>query len=396
MAGVFLAVVAFTSTACQGDYQASAERHQNGKPSAAKPVKGARVAHKLLERTVTVNGTLAAYDQAMLRVKAPGRLQTISVDLGSAVRQGQLIAEIERRDYEIREQQAEAALAQARARLGLSPDGTDDRTDVEQTAPVRQAQAVLDEARATRDRMAALFGQGVVAQSQLDTADASHKVALSRHQDAVEEIHNRQAVLAQRRSELALARQQLADTTIVAPFDGMVQERLTSIGEYLAVGAPVITLVRMDPLRLRAEVPEREAHRVRAGQPVRVTVEGDSTVYRGRIARLSPTIAAQNRILVAEAEVRNNGQLRPGSYARVDIVTEEKSPALVVPATAIRTFAGIEKVVAVESNKAVERPVTTGRRTPEWTEVLSGVQAGDVVIVEPGALRSGEPVTVIE
>jgi RND family efflux transporter MFP subunit len=278
----------------------------------------------------------------------------------------------------------------------LPPEGTDDRVDPEQTATVRQARAVLDEARANRERIAALFQQGVVAQSQLDTAESGYKVALSRYQDAMEEIHNRQAILAQRRSELALARQQLTDTAIYAPFEGVVQERLTSIGEYLAVGAPVVTIVRMDPLRLRAEVPEREARHVRAGQRVRVTVEGDPNAYTGRIVRLSPTIAAQNRILLVEAEVRNNGQLRPGSFARVDIVTEDQTPAVAVPTKAIATFAGIEKVIVVENGKAIERPVTTGRRNAVWTEITSGVNVGDIVVIEPDNLQTGQAVSIQE
>lgn len=384
-------------TACKSDYPASARQNSaNEKGGSAKAVKTARVAEAPLERTVTVVGTLAAYDQATLRVKVPGRLQMISVDIGSSVRRGQQVAEIEAQDYQLRVQQAEAALAQARARLGLSPEGTDDRVDPEQTAAVRQARAVLAEAQANRERIKALLEQGIVPQSQFDTADAAYQVALSRSQDAIEEIRNRQAILAQRRPELALARQQLTDTSIHAPFDGVVQERHTSIGEFLAVGAPVATIVRMDPLRLRAEVPEREARRVRAGQIVRVTVEGDPNVYSGRIMRLSPTIAAQNRMLMVEAEVRNDGQLRAGSFARVDIVTEEKGKAVAVPSNAIVTFAGIEKVILVKNGKAIERPVTTGRRTPELTEVVSGVNVGDVVVIAPGNLQTGQPVSIQE
>jgi RND family efflux transporter MFP subunit len=391
-----LTFLALMAAGCKSDYPAAAKNGAGKDDGAHKPVKTARVTRVPLERTVTVMGALAAYDQATLRVKAPGRLLVISVDLGSVVRQGQLLAQIEPQDYQLRVQQSEAALAQARARLGLPPEGTDDRVDPEQTATVRQARAVLDEARANRERIAALFQQGVVAQSQLDTAESGYKVALSRYQDAMEEIHNRQAILAQRRSELALARQQLTDTAIYAPFEGVVQERLTSIGEYLAVGAPVVTIVRMDPLRLRAEVPEREARHVRAGQRVRVTVEGDPNAYTGRIVRLSPTIAAQNRILLVEAEVRNNGQLRPGSFARVDIVTEDQTPAVAVPTKAIATFAGIEKVIVVENGKAIERPVTTGRRNAVWTEITSGVNVGDIVVIEPDNLQTGQAVSIQE
>jgi RND family efflux transporter MFP subunit len=230
----------------------------------------------------------------------------------------------------------------------------------------------------------------------LEGAEAEYKVALSRYQDAVEEIRNRQALVVQRRSELEIARQQLTDSTIRAPFDGVVQEKRASIGEYLAAGTPVVSVVRMDPLRLRAEVPERESRNVHAGQQVRVTLEGDPNVYNGKIARISPSITAQNRVLIVEAEVRNNGKIRPGSFARAEIVSEGNSTALAVPASAVVTFAGIDKVILVQDGKAVEKPVTLGRRTSEWAEVLSGVNAGDPVVINPGNLQSGQPVAVTE
>jgi len=165
------------------------------------------------------------------------------------------------------------------------------------------------------------------------------------------------------------------------------------MGEYLASGAPIANLVRIDPLRLRAEVPERESRNVRLGQTVRVTVEGDPNIYSGHIARLSPTITAQNRILVVEAEVRNNGQLRPGSFARGDVVSDLNAPAVAVPTNSIVVFAGIEKVITVKDGKALEKPVTTGRRKDEWVEIVSGLAAGEVVVVSPGNLQSGQPVS---
>jgi RND family efflux transporter MFP subunit len=349
-----------------------------------------------MERSTVALGSLAAYDQATVSVKVPGRLRSITVDLGSVVQQGQVIAQIDPQDYQLRVQQAEAALAQARARLGLSPAGNKDRIEPEQTSTVRQARALLEEAQTNRDRQVALFDQGIVARSQLDSAEASYKVALSRYEDAIEEVRNRQALVAQRRSELALARQQLADTAIHAPFDGAVQEKRASIGEYLGAGAPIATIVRMNPLRLRAEVPEREAQQVRIGQSVRVTTEGDLNVYLGRIARLSPIITPQTRMLIVEAEVANEGSLRPGLFARAEIVIDENTIALAIPTKSIVTFAGIEKVVVVQNGKALEKQITTKRRIGDWTEVLSGVTVGEMVVVEPGNLQSGQSVTIVE
>ncbi len=394
--GVPLFLAALFLTSCKSDYQASGRQGRPGGAGEARKVKTTAVAETPFGETVTANGTLVAYDQTTVSVKVPGRVRTISVDLGSVVSQGQVIAYVDSADYGLRVQQAEASLAQARARLGLAPEGTDDRVDPEQTATVRQARAVLDEAKHNRDRAAQLVEQGVIAKAEFDTANAAFKVAEGRYQDAYEEIRNRQGILAQRRSELALARQQLKDTAVVAPLNGIVQEKRTSVGEYLAAGAPVVNIVRMDPLRLRASIPERESQSVRTGQDVRVTVEGDPVVYVGKIMRLSPVIAEQNRMLVVEADVRNNGKLRPGSFAHAEIVTNDAKMAVTVPNNAIVTFAGIEKVIVVQNGKALEKPITTGRRSPEFTEIVAGISVGEKVIVDPGNLQSGQAVEVVE
>jgi RND family efflux transporter MFP subunit len=381
---------------CKSDYQASQRQSRAGDTRAPRQVKITTVAETPFGETVTANGTLAAFDQTTVSVKVPGRVRTISVDLGSVVRRGQVIAQVDSQDYQLRVQQAEAALAQARARLGLPPEGNDDRIDPEQTSTVRQARAVYDEAKFNRDRAARLVEQGVIAKAEFDAANATFKVAEGRYQDAYEEVRNRQGILAQRKSELDLARQQLKDTAVVAPLDGIVQEKRASVGEYMAAGAPLVNIVRMDPLRLRAEIPERESRTVRVGQDVRVTVEGDTNVYLGKIMRLSPVIAEQNRVLVVEADVRNNGTLRPGSFAHAEIVTNDAKMAVTVPNNAIVTFAGIEKVIMVQNGKALERPITTGRRGTEFTEIVAGVNVGDKVIVDPGNLQSGQTVEVVE
>lgn len=392
---IFLSAITLLSlTACKGSSPVSAGQAPPARES--KQVKLVQVTEASLERTVTVTGTLAAYDQATISAKVPGRVRKIHVDLGSTIRQGQIIADLEPRDAQLRLEQAEAALAQARARLGLSPEGTDDRVDVEQTGTVRQARAMLDESTLKRQRAAKLLEQGVISRAEVDTAEAEYKVSLSRYQDAIEEIRNRQALLLQRRSEVEIARQQITDMSIRAPFDGVIEERITSPGEFLAAGTPVVRMVRMNPLRLRAEVPERESQNVRVGQSVRVSIEGDPNIYTGRIARLSPSITAENRVLMVEAEVANNGSLRPGSFARAEIVSDNPDTSVVVPTNSIVTFAGIDKVIMVEDGKAVEKPVSVGRKSGEVAEILSGVKVGDAVVVDPGNLQSGQPVTVVQ
>jgi RND family efflux transporter MFP subunit len=383
---------------CQGQGSVGAEEQKN--KSAGPPPREVKVmpaAERTVARTVSATGTLAADDQVVLGTKVAGRLAETTVDLGTRVKKGQLVGRLDQSDFKFRVEQAEAALQQARVRLGLSATGSDEKVDPEQTAVVRQARAMMDDARLTRDRSIRLAQQELIARAQLDTAEAALQVSEGRYQDAIEEVRNRQAVIAQRRSELDLARQQLSDTVIVSPLDGVVSLKQASVGEYLTAGAPIATLVRVHPLRLRVPVPEREGSGVRTGHAVALTVEGDPTVYRGRVVRLSPIVQEQNRTLMVEAEVPNErGFLRPGSFARVDILTEVSQAVITIPATAVIVFAGVEKVMVVRQGKTAEVRVTTGRRLGPDVEIVDGLKRGDPVVSVPGNLVGGQAVTVTQ
>lgn len=362
---------------------------------APRPVRLVAATEEVVDRRVGATGTLAADEQVVLGTKVAGRISELVVDLGSRVRRDQIVARLDPTDAQLRVDQAVAALQQARARLGLSPTGTDDRVDPGHTSLVRQAAAVLDEARLTRDRSERLWKQELIAQAQHDTAVSALAVAEARYQDALEEVRTRQGVLLQRRSELELARQQRADTVVTSPIDGAVSERRASVGEFLAAGAPVVTLVKLHPLRLRLTVPERDATAVRVGQPVAVSVDGVAGEQRGRVARISPAISEQNRTLLVEAEVPNeSAALRPGAFAKADIVLSGDLRVITVPSTAVVTFAGVEKVLTVDKGRAVEVRVTTGRRRGDRVEIASGVAAGTPVVAQPGNLTAGQPVAV--
>jgi RND family efflux transporter MFP subunit len=348
-----------------------------------------------MARGTVVTGTLAAEEQAVLSFKVAGRLREIAVDLGSRVRQGQTIARLDATDFRLRVKQAEATLQQARARLGLIPDGTDDRVDPERAPLVRQVRAMYTEARQNHDRAVELWERQLIARAEVDTAVTNLQVAEGRYQDALEEVRMRQAVLAERRSELEIARQQLLDSELQAPMDGAVRQRHASVGEYLEEGAAIVTVVRMHPLRLRLSVPERVATGVHLGQLVHVKVEGDTNVYQGKVARLSPAISEEDRTLLVEAEVPNeHGLLRPGTFAEAEIITKAEERAVFVPASAIITFAGIEKVMTIEAGVSVEKRIQTGRRYGERVEIVAGLEPSDLVVVEPGNLVGGQPVTV--
>jgi len=384
-----------SAAACTGETKAAQEKQAAASPAPPRQVRVLEAVEQRVARTVVATGTLAAEDQVVVGTKVPGRLAEIAVDMGTRVRRGQVVARLDASDYRLRVEQAAAALQQARVRLGLEATGTDERVDLEQTSIVRQARAVLEEAKLTRDRSRKLMEQDLIARAQLDTAEANLKVAEGRYHDALEEVRNRQALLSQRRSELELARQQLADTAMASPIDGAVAIKQASVGEYLAAGAPVATVVRLHPLRLRVNVPEREAADVRTGQAVRLTVEGDPTVYQGRVVRLSPIVQEQNRTLSVEAEIPNErALLKPGAFARADIVTQASDPVIRVPTSALVTFAGIEKLLVVRQGKIVEVRVQTGRRANDSVEIVGGLKPGEQVVLQPGNLAPGQAVVV--
>ena len=332
----------------------------------------------------------------MLSAKVAGRLLTLPVDLGDVVRQGDLLAQVEPTDYELGLQQSEAALAQARTAVGLRPEGEDDHIAADQVSSVKQAKAVLDEATQNRARVKSLSQSGIASQSELDTVEAAYRVAVSRYDTALEEARTRIAAVAQRRAEYEMARKQLADASVRAPFDGSVQSRPAHLGEYVAPGTPILELVKTNPLRLRLQVPERESTLVRTGQVVHLFVEGDTNAYAGQIARLSPALDEQSRMLFVEADVPARGSLRPGLFARAHIVVDERQQGLCVPANALITFAGIEKVVVVQAGNALEKVVVTGRRGPDWVEIVSGLSSGEQVVLDPGGLRTGQPISLTD
>ena len=382
-----IAAVGLTSSCRQGDHTKTAVD-----AVAPRPVQTVKAEFKPMERTVVVAGSFHAREQSTLSVKVPGRLESIAVDIGSVVRKGDVLAQIDRGDYQLRLKQAEAVLVQARALVGLPPDGEDDTVDLEKTGLIRQAKALLEEATKNRDRVAQLTDEKIVAQAELDTVRAAYTVAASKYQDALEEVRGRHALVLQRRAELNLTRKQLTDSTVRAPFDGVVHQRLANLGEFVQTGAPLLVIAAVDPLRLRLEVPERESTRVQPGQTVRITVGGSSNVYTAEITRVSPILSEANRMLLVEADVPPAPELRPGLFAHAEIIVSKDDRALAVPESSVTTFVGLEKLFVLKEGKAVERNITTGRRSESFVEVRSGVVAGEKVILNPEKLRSQQPV----
>jgi RND family efflux transporter MFP subunit len=369
------------ASGCSGPYSGLTTSAKNAEKPAA--VRVVTVAEESLPETIAATGELFAEEQATISAKVPGRVARLNVDLGSQVEAGDILAELEKTDYEFRVRQAEALVEQTRARLGLGPnDG--DQVDPAKTATVKMAAGALEAAKLEFTRIEGLTKEGIFSQSDYDKVRSTLRMAEARHQAAIEEVYQASAQLVERRAQLDLARQQLADTMIRAPFRGAITRRPAALGEYLAVNAPVVVLVRSHPLRLRLEVPERLAFKVRMGQRIDLRLEGAGLTRSGTVVRLSPAIEAQNRSLLVEGEIPNpDNVLRAGSFVEGQITVNPDARGIALPLQAVLTYAGVERVFVVQNGAAAERLVKTGRRLPgDRIEIVRGLRPGEAVVTE--------------
>lgn len=328
------------------------------KPASAettpRKVRVGRVEMRPMERMLPVVGTLSARDEATVAAQVAGQIEKNHVDFGDRVTAGQELVLIDVTAYEALVRQSAANLARA-------------------TASAANAAQNLK-------RVQDLQREKIASTSDLDLA--------------VAESGKTQADVKAVEATDAIARLNLERSRVRAPFAGAVAQRLASVGDYVAIGTPILRLIQTDPLRLRLEVPERESVAVRPGQAVRVTVDGDTNIYTGQIVRIAPALRETDRTLLVEAEVPNQGGLRAGLFARAQIIVNASEPALSIPPNALIAFAGLEKVVVIQAGKAAEKTVTTGRRGAGWVEILTGVSQGETVVLEPAGIRTGQALAV--
>lgn len=373
----------------------------------ARPVQLVEVGTAELPRELVATGVLAAQEELVVALEVGGRLATLAVDVGDRVEQGALLAALDDRDLQLEVSRARAAVDGTLARLGVSPGADLARFDVEQTPAVREAKAVLTEAALNRDRIAKIVEQNIQPGRELDVAEAARAVAESRLQRARDDVRTQIAEAALRRVELAQAEKRLADSRVLAPWAGRVASRHVTAGQVVAPGAPVVTLLRTEPLRLQLRVPDRRANEVAIGQLVRFTVDGPSAEPRteerhGRVVRLGPSIERGDRTLLVEAEVGNaDGALVVGSFCRARIVTAPAQVVVVVPQKAVVSFAGVDRVFTVEPRSKTDptpvakgRIVELGRTVGDAFEVRRGVATGDRLVADATGLAPETPVQV--
>jgi RND family efflux transporter MFP subunit len=372
-----------------------ATNSKKAEPSATQTIEvsTAEVIERSMRRSLEVVGSLEAQDDVTVSSQLSGNLEDITIDVGSVVRQGQVIARLDPRELRFRAEQQEAALRQAEAKLGVRPG---EKIDPQKQPDVRAARSALDRARYDWDAAQTLVDKGDISRQQFDVYRRAFEQAEARYEAALENVRNLEAAIEEKRAQLALAKKQLSDTEILSPISGVVREKLASRGEYLQPGKPIATIVQINPLRLRLEIPESFAATISQGMTVSLQVDAFADQhFEGKIRRINPSIDEKSRSLIAEAEVSNTtGKLKPGMFARAQIVSEKEGVALMVPEKAVVSIAGINKVFVVAGNQAAERMVKLGVRDGSMVEVVEGVRVGERVITsQTDKLQDGAAVS---
>ncbi len=387
---VLAPIAALLLTAC-----GSSEAKNPAQEAALKPVTvlSALAEERLLPDSVDVTGTLMADAQTEVAAEIDGRIVQVKVERGMVVSTGMELAQLNQEDAANQLREAEANVAQTQARLGLGPDRP---FDPRETPDARKARVALDRAEAEHRRYASLVEQGAVSRSEYDLKRADHLSAKEQVEATINEARQTYETLQAQKARAAMARKALGDTVIRAPYGGLIAEKHVNVGNYVKKGTRIATLVRVDPLRVELSVPESAVPTVKKGQKVAFTVQAyPGRPFEGRIAYVGPALRTDSRALVVEALVPNaSGALQPGLFATARIELPASRPAAFVPASAVRTEAGVSRLFVVANDRAELRFVQLGREANGLVEVLRGVKPGERVATGGlDQLADGAPVT---
>jgi RND family efflux transporter MFP subunit len=335
-------------------------------------------------------GSLVVDEVSSISAKVPGRVSQVHADLGDSVEKDASLIAIDDEQYRLLVEQAESQLAQARSAVGLRDGDPLEKLNPENAAPVREAQAVWDEAKQAVERIRRLSQQNAISATDLEVAESAERVAAARHTSAQNSVREKIAMIGVQTAQLGLARQNLVDTIVRAPFSGIIQGRQVAVGTYVQPGHSLLTLVSESPLRFRAAIPERYAHLLQVGQKVRLQIDLSKQSREVEITRISPTLDPMSRSLAFEAIVENRDQsLRSGLFAEAEVILDPNATAIVVPNAAIVRFAGVDKVWKVEGDSVRAQTILLGKIEGDRSEILAGIKAGDRILADGSQGRVG-------
>lgn len=308
-----------------------------------------------LAQGLPVSGSLRAVNSALVKARAAGELQGLTVREGDTVKAGQLVARVDATEYQARVRQAQQQADSARSQIEI--------------------------AQRQYDNNKALVDQGFISRSALDTSLNNLQAAQANYKAAAASVD--------------VAKKMLDDTALRAPIGGVVSQRLAQPGERVGIDAKVIEIVDLSRLELEASISAGDSMDVRVGQQAVLQIEGSTRPVTAKVARINPSAQAGSRSVLVYLTVENGTGLRQGLFAQGTLATGQAS-ALAVPLSAVRTDKPQPYVQLVEDGKVVHRSVQTGARGQVGQEALvavQGVAAGALVIRgSAGPLREGTPV----
>lgn len=389
---ILLLLVASVFVASCGGSRANVKKEEPAAQPVAVDVTTAAAIQRDLPRFFEATGSLAGDQQTDVAPQTAGKVVAVGVEIGTPVKRGQVLVRLDEAELKLRVEQAatqveqaKAAVRQAEERIGLRPGQAFDPNRV---AEVSAARVTLDLAEKNLRRAEKLIESGDVSRSFYDEQRARRDqlkeqfdVALAQARQNYAAVEVARTNVANAESQLALARKNLSYAVIPSPIDGFVSERTADLGEYVSPQQKVATIVRTNPLRIRIDIPEHAIPEVRVGQSVSITTSAwPDRNFAGRVARIAPNVSATSRTLTVEAEVENSsGALKPGQFATVRILQERAEPAVLIPARAVVTEAGVSRAFVIRDGRAEQRLVQTGQTEGDLIEVKSGVAADEQV-----------------
>lgn len=320
-------------------------------PKPAVKVNTTPVVKRPMPQVLLLTGNLTAFRQADIAANASGKVVATYVERGASIKQGEILARLDAGSASL---MAVAASAQS---------------DL--------AKNQMELAKRECARAQALFDKGTVTQAEYDRM--------------MSQCTNSQYAAAAAAANQLVAAKTVGDSSIRAPFAGVIGERYANVGEFLQPMSKVVSIYAMDPLRLELTVPESSLAAVHVNTSVRFTVTAYGTEsFTGTVKFISPNVRKQSRDVVVEALVNNpDGKLRPGMFAAAKVLLEEK-PTLVVPASALRTTETSSRVFVVSKGEAEERVVQVGESKGVEVGIVTGLTEGETVVTSPPAeLRDG-------
>ncbi|MEP6741293.1 MAG: efflux RND transporter periplasmic adaptor subunit [bacterium] len=384
-----LTMALLLATACGGSKANVRKDEATAAQPAAIDVTTAPAIVRELPQYFEATGSLTGDEQTDVAPQMAGKVVAVGVDMGSYVKRGQMIVKLDDVDAKLRVQQMQAqvdqmkaSLRQAEEKVGIRPGQSFDLTKVPEVANARVALAL---AETNLHRSEKLIESGDISRSlydqqkaQRDQSREQYESALSLARQNYAAVMTARANVANAESQLNLARRSLSYAVVYSPIDGFVSERTADLGEYVATTNKVATIVRINPLRVRIDIPEQAIPTISVGQSVSVSTSAwPDKNFSGRIARVSPNVTPSSRTLTVEAEVENSsGALKPGQFATVRILESRAQPAVLVPARAVRTESGVNRVFVIKDGHAQERVVQLGQTEGDLVQIKNGI-AGD-------------------